>query len=109
MFKTLDLSIVRALLEGQPNVLSEEVKAEEELYRRIACPMCYAVGGCEKRLRPPKIVIDEDGSPTVVSSPFSSSQALPQGYAHCVHCGTDFDPHSGIITKTEASGIAPIG
>jgi len=108
MFKTLDPSIVRALIEGQPNVLSDEAKTEAEFYRRISCPMCYATGGCEKRLRPPKIVPDEDGSPIVVASPFSSSQALPQGYAHCVHCGTDFDPHSGIIMKTEASRIAPI-
>lgn len=107
MFKAMDPSIVRALIEGQPDVLSAEVQAERELYERISCPVCFESGGCEKRLRPPKVVVDEDG-PTVVRSPFSSNRALPQGYAHCVHCGTDFDPHSGLITKTEASGLQPV-
>jgi hypothetical protein len=104
----LDPSIVRSLIEGQPDVLSEEAEAEKELYERISCPMCREAGGCEKRLRPPKVAIDADGAPVVVRSPFSSSQALPQGYAHCVHCGTDFDPHSGLISETEASGIMPV-
>lgn len=108
MFQTMDPSIIRALIEGQPDVLSEEVKAENELFSKISCPMCYEAGGCEKRLRPPKVVIDEDGNPNVVVSPFTPNQALPQGYAHCVHCGTDFDPHSGLIMKTEASGIEPV-
>jgi len=108
MFKSMDPSIIRALIEGQPDVLADEVKAEKELYSRISCPMCYEAGGCEKRLRQPKIVIGDDGTPEVLSSPFVSGQPLPQGYAHCVHCGTDFDPHSGVIAKTEASGIQPI-
>jgi len=107
MLKVLAPSIVRALLEGQPDVLSAEAQADVEFYARISCPICYEVGGCEKHLRPPKVILGEDG-PTVVQSPFSSNQALPQGYAHCVHCGTDFDPHSGLIVKTEASVLQPV-
>lgn len=108
MFTTMDLDIIRALIEGQPDVLAEELKAESEFYKHVTCPMCHTVGSCEKRLRPPKVVIEEDGTPEVVSSPFSSGLALPQGYARCVHCSTDFDPYSGVISKTEASGIVPV-
>jgi hypothetical protein len=108
MLKAMDPSMICALIEGQPDVLAEEAKAERELYSRISCPMCHEPGGCEKRLRAPKVLIDEDGQPTVVQSPFSPDRALPQGYAHCVHCGTDFDPYSGLIAKTEATGIAPV-
>ena len=108
MFKTMDPSIIRALIEGQPDALSEETKAEEQLFRNLSCPMCYEAGGCQKRLRQPKIVVDGDGMPTVAVSPFVSGRSLPQGYAHCVHCGTDFDPRSGFIMKTEASSLQPV-
>jgi len=108
MLRTMDPSIVRKLLEEQPDTLSEEVKKEEELFQRLSCPMCKERGGCEKRLTPPKVVVDETGAVTLLSSPFSSEYALPQGYAHCAHCGTDFDPHSGVISRTETTGIAPV-
>jgi len=89
-------------------VLATEAKAEKDFYERLACPMCYEAGGCEKRLRPPRVAVNEEGEPVVVASPFSSIRALPQGYAHCVHCGTDFDPASGVISRTEATGIQPV-
>lgn len=108
MFRPMDPTLLRSLLEGQHDVLSEEAKEETKLYQSTSCPMCYEVGGCEKRIRPPKIIAEPDGPPTVVSSPFISGRDLPQGYAHCIHCGTDFDPRSGIIMKTEASTITPV-
>jgi hypothetical protein len=107
MLKPMDPDIVRALLEGQPDALSEEVRREEEVFRNLSCPMCYETG-CQKKIRAAKIVIGEDGTPEMLVSPFVSGRALPQGYAHCIHCGTDFDPHSGVISHTEASNIAPV-
>lgn len=108
MFQTMDPNLIRELINGQPDIISEEAKQEEELFKKLACPMCYEAGGCEKRLRPPKVVVDENGEPTVAVSPFTTGRALPQGFAHCIHCGTEFDPHSGVIFKTEASGIQPV-
>lgn len=108
MFKAMDPSIVRALLEGQHDSLSDEVNAENGFYHKLTCPVCYAAGGCEKRLRQPKIAIGEDGTPEVLVSSFVPGQSLPQGFAHCAHCGTDFDPYSGLIMKTEASSIQPV-
>lgn len=104
---TMDPSVIRELIKGQPDVISDEIKAENELYKNLSCPVCYESSGCEKRLRPPKILVSEAGV-TLETSPFVTNRALPQGYAHCVHCGTDFDPRSGFIMKTEASTIAPV-
>jgi hypothetical protein len=45
----------------------------------------------------------EEG-PVVVQSPFGDGP-LPEGYAHCIHCNTDFNPHTGMVFKTDASMI----
>jgi hypothetical protein len=107
MFKPMDQELARSLLEGQPDLLSEEAKEEEELYRNLRCPICYE-GGCEKLMVAPRIVAGPNGEPVVAVSPFVDGKNLPQGYAHCIHCGTDFDPRSGVIRKTEASQILPV-
>lgn len=104
MFKAMDQDLARSLIEGQPDVLTAEVKKEEELYANTTCPVCYQ-SGAEKRIAPPKIVQTEDG-PVVVRSPFSPGRALPVGYAHCIHCNTDFDPRTGVIRHSELSMIA---
>ena len=103
----MDPDKVRELLEGHDDVLAQETKEEEELYKNLKCPMCYE-GGCEKRITPSRVVPGPNGEPVVAVSPFVSGKNLPQGYAHCIHCGTDFDPRSGIIRQTEASQIMPV-
>ncbi len=107
MFKPMDQALARALIEGQPNVIEKEAAEERALYDNTRCPICFE-GGCEKRLLESRIVMGEDGYPTVVASPFTQGKALPQGYAHCMHCGTDFDPRTGVIRKTEASQILTV-
>jgi len=107
MFKPMDQELARSLIEGHIDVIAEEAKVEAELYANTRCPICFE-GGCEKRTLESRIVAGEDGAPVVVSSPFVPGKVLPQGYAHCIHCGTDFDPRSGVIRKTEASQILPV-
>jgi hypothetical protein len=102
--KAMDPKLIRELLAGQEDVLTPEIEAEEALYKNLRCPMC-AEGDCEKKLYQPKVVEGEDGEPVVVQSPFSSGSLLPEGYAHCIHCGTDFDPYTRVIFSTEASMI----
>ena len=103
----MDQDLIRELLEGQPDILSPEIEAEAELFKNLTCPMCYQ-GSCEKRIMAPRIVPGSDGAPVVTVSSFIDGKSLPQGYAHCIHCGTDFNPRSGIIMKTEASMIEPV-
>ena len=103
MLKVMDPEHVRQLLDGAVDVLTPGIKAEEALYRNTQCPVC-GQSGCEKKIRAPKVVINESGEPVVASSPFGSGM-LPDGYAHCIHCDTDFNPYTGMIFKTEASMI----
>ena len=101
--KTMDPKLIRELLANQTDILTPEVKAEEAFYRHTRCPLCNE-GGCEKKLYQPKVTLDENGEPVVDTSMFSSG-ILPEGYAHCIHCGTDFNPYTGVIFSTEASMI----
>lgn len=107
MFKPMDQELARALIEGQSDVIAKEVREEEELYANTRCPICFEAS-CEKIVLESRIVVGEDGRPTVVSSPFTEGKALPQGYAHCMHCGTDFDPRTGIIRQTETSQVITV-
>ena len=102
-FKTMDPDVVRELLDGHEDILSPEAEKEANLYKQTQCPMC-GQQDCEKRLHPPKIEMGEDGTPNVIQSPFGNS-ILPEGYAHCIHCDTDFNPHTGMVFKTAASMI----
>ena len=101
--KFMDPELIRQLLQGEEDILSPEIKAEEALYRNTRCPLC-GQGGCEKRVRAPKIILGDSGEPVVATSPFGIGP-LPEGYAHCIHCNTDFNPQTGMIFKTDASMI----
>jgi hypothetical protein len=103
MLKTMDPDLIRQMLEGHTDVLTGAAEAEEALYRNTCCPVC-GEGECQKVLREAKVVTDEDGRPEVVQSPFGSGP-LPEGYAHCIHCDTDFNPRTGMIFNTAASMI----
>jgi len=105
MLKTMDPNVIRAMLKDHTDVISQETKKEEEFYKNLSCPMCYGAG-CEKRINAIAVRMGE-GGPEVASSPFVAGRNLPQGYAHCIHCGTDFDPQTGVIRKAEASLIVP--
>ena len=107
MFQPMDPDKIRTLLDGHEDVIAKELEEEKTLFDNLRCPICYE-GGCEKLVDAPKVVPGPNGEPVVAVSPFVSGKNLPQGYAHCIHCGTDFDPRSGIIRKTEASQILPV-
>jgi hypothetical protein len=107
MFKPMNPDLIRSLLEGHTDVITPEVQKERELFQRLSCPICYEKG-CEKRIAAPKIMPGDDGEPTVMNSPFKSGKILAQGYAHCTHCGTDFDPETSVIRGTETTAIAPV-
>lgn len=99
----MDPNLVRKLLEGHKDILADEVKVDEAFYRNTRCPMC-GQGDCQKKIYPTKVAVDDDGNTEIISSPFNGG-ILPDGYAHCIHCDTDFNPHTGMIYRTEASMI----
>jgi hypothetical protein len=97
-FKTMDPDQIRELIADEPDIITEAVQREEQVYRNAACPVCHE-RGCEKELEPTVVIPAEDGSPQIVASPFSSDHPLPRGYAVCRTCGTKFDPYSGVIRE----------
>jgi len=103
MLKTMDPAVIRKMLEGHEDILTPEAKAEEAFYRNTQCPMCGA-RDCQKKIYPTKAIVDDEGNVEVIESPFNGG-ILPDGYAHCIHCDTDFNPHTGMIFSTEASMI----
>lgn len=107
MLKPMNPDLIRSLLEGHTDVITPEVQKEQELYQKLSCPICYEKG-CEKRIAAPKILPGENGEPVILNSPFSPDRVLANGYAHCKHCGTDFDPETSVIRSTETTAIAPV-
>jgi len=103
MLNAMDPEQIRALLEGQEDILTPAIKLEEKFYQHLECPMCQQ-SGCEKRIRAPRVITDDDGNVEVLNSPFVGD-ILPEGYAHCPNCETDFNPYTGVIYSTEASMI----
>lgn len=98
--KVMDPEIARNLIDSEEDVISPALEAEAELFKNLKCPMCYQ-GGCEKQAKPPKIVMTEDGP--ILSTPTFGDEPILKCDAHCIHCGTTFDPKTGLIYKTEAS------
>jgi len=103
MLKTMDPDTIRELLKGHEDIITPEVKAEEAFFRNVACPICKE-GDCQKRMQPPRFLARDGEEPELVSSPFNSG-ILAESFAHCIHCGTDFNPYTGMIYGTEASMI----
>ena len=102
-FKTMDQDLARHLIEKEKDILTPAIEEERKLYENTLCPMCTQ-GGCKKMTRPPKILSTSSG-PEIVESPFGEGP-LTEGYAHCVHCDTDFNPKTGMIYKSAASILA---
>lgn len=98
--RTLDPEVVRKMIEGVEDILTPAVEAEAKMYRDTRCPRCFQSGYCVKKIDAPKVVMTPEG-PEVVASPFSPTQPLADGYAHCSNCDTDFCPRSGIIRYVE--------
>jgi hypothetical protein len=101
-WEPMNPELVQQLLEGQEDILTPAIKAEEQLYKNTRCPVC-GQDGCQKRIQAPKILITKEG-PSVVKSSFGSGP-LPLGYAYCIHCDTEFDPLTRVIYRTKASTL----
>ena len=107
LLKPMDPEVIHKLLEGTKDVLTPQVKLDQDFYKNVRCPVC-GHKGCEKRIFTPKIVVDNEGNMEFIRSPFGDDM-LPEGYAFCMHCSTSFDPYTSVIIKTEASVIAEPG
>jgi hypothetical protein len=103
VFKTMDQAVIRKLLEEQEDILTPAIKSDRAFFNNTRCPMC-GEGECQKKSYEPKIEIGDNGEPIVRQSSFGSGP-LADGYAHCIDCGTDFNPYTGMIFSTEVSMI----
>lgn len=103
MLKPMDPTLLCQLVQGQPDVLTKEAEADAKFYRDLRCPLC-SKGGCTKKLEAPLIKEGPDGT-VLLRTPFGDGM-LPEGYASCNHCGTEFDPYTKVVRSTEASIIS---
>jgi hypothetical protein len=103
MFKPMDPTLLCQLVQDQPDVLAEAIKADDAFYHNLSCPVCSSQGA-SKRFEAPKVLETEDGT-VMLRTPFGNGM-LPTGYAKCDSCGTEFDPYTRVIRNTEASLIA---
>ena len=96
-FKPMDQSLVQTLLEGHEDILTKAAAQEEIIFRQASCPNC-GLQGIQKRVDPPRLVAGPSGEPEIMSTPFGSGP-LVRAYGYCPSCGTEFDPHTGIIRR----------
>lgn len=94
-FTDMDPDLIKELIKDEPDVISQAIELEAEIYKATSCPKCMS-RNLSKKTDPPKIVMTDSG-PEIVSSPFAQDSAIVEGYAQCQECGTEFCPRSGII------------
>jgi len=84
IFKELNPEEVWKAIEGYKDVITPEIKKEEAFFRNTPCPTC-----------------DQASTQSFINpkAPFSPGAILPNKLLRCLVCSTEFDPHSGIITK----------
>lgn len=90
-FKEMDPERIREIIDATsaegaklyPDVLTPLVEKEEALFKSSSCPKCGAMAPV----------------PTLnTRRPFTPSSPLPNKVLRCVACGTEFDPHTRLIT-----------
>ena len=74
---------ISQLLEGQVDVLTPMAQKDQAFFRHSTCPSCGSYDHSQY-INP--------------SHPFSQGSPLPNTLLKCSGCGTEFDPHSRIIT-----------
>lgn len=92
-FQELDPQVVQELLDqkgedGQPlcrDMLAPMVAKEEAVFRNSSCPKCGA--------RSVEAFVDP-------RRPFVPGNPLPHKNLRCRACQTEYDPYSGLITRT---------
>jgi hypothetical protein len=82
--REMDPELVWKLLEGHEDGLKPESDKEQAFFRHVMCPSCHSYTH-EQFVNPKR--------------PFSPGAVLVNKLLRCTECKTEFDPHSGLITK----------
>jgi hypothetical protein len=82
IFKPMKKEDVLKSLGGQEDVLTPEVKRNEEYFRSLSCPYCG--NKCMPFVDPSRL--------------FREGDLLPNYMARCVACGSEFEPYTKILT-----------
>jgi hypothetical protein len=82
--KPLSQDEIWKLLEGQEDILTPLVKKEQAFFRNCPCPSC-----------------GEYSHSQLVNArrPFSEGSPLPNIVLKCLHCRTEFDPNTRLVTS----------
>lgn len=104
IYDTMDPEVIKEIISGEADAISDALKEEALLYGGVRCPNCGSQGAT-KKMDPPTVLTGPEG-PIIVNSPFKSDSPLVCGYAHCPSCGADFDPYTGVIRRAEQSLIS---
>jgi hypothetical protein len=80
--KPVDPRITAKLLEGHQDVISGLAAEREKFYQHQSCPYCQ--GNSFRKIG--------DGRTL-----FRAGEPLPRYQLHCLDCGCEFDPFSGIV------------
>lgn len=81
--KQLTQDEIWKLLEGQEDVLTPLAKKEQAFFKNCSCPNCGAQATTQL---------------VNASRPFSPGSPLPNSLLRCLHCQTEFDPYTKLIT-----------
>ena len=87
--KPLTQEEIWKLLEGQENLLKPLAEKEEIVLQHASCPSCQACS--HERFVNPRTI-------------FSPGKPLQNTLLRCLRCGSEWDPHSGIILKMATAG-----
>ncbi len=85
IFKEMDQDEVLKALEGQKDILSDEMKKHEEYFAQLRCISC----SCDEVVA----FVDPE-------SLFSQGSFLPNYMARCSECGCEFTPYTKLQTSS---------
>jgi len=80
-FKTMDSSKIWEILEDQEDILADEAKIRDSLYKSASCPSCNS-----RNL-------------ILIPKPLKPNEIIPYHYLECKDCKCVHDPRSKIILR----------
>lgn len=96
-FKEMDQAEVLALLEGEQDILTPLVEADEKVYKGAICPRCG--GDCATDLNVSTLFDVDPATGDIIPGPRMTERPIPRKLCRCMRCRCLFDPFSGVILE----------
>lgn len=85
-YNEMDSDTIWKLLDTQEDLLTKEVQKEDLFFKSLSCPKCSS--------QTTESFLDS-------KNPFIKNKILPNKKLRCLECKTEFNPYSGLITKSD--------